>query len=827
MSLRTRLIILFALVMVAVSAAQAGLSIWSAQRATQRLNETLLRNHEGHWNKVVELQVDVMKAEQRSLTRDRGIVKALRKEQFDKVAASAVATYNRLSTTGIIDELVIYGKKGQVAYASKDNARDISGLASLALTQQSVKTGIRATAGAAPIIELSFPLYFRGKLTGIARFGKYLSVPLSDFSKTTGTAALFFTADGKRVGSTDVRLDQLTIETQEKSQQGLTYTATLADKHHVVTVVPMLDFRQRTTGYLVSALDDDVAYREARATEWSSLGITLLMLLAAILLLVRVINRALKPLSTAIQTLKEIGEGDLETQAWQGNWQGEFEVLMAELGNMQQHLLERTNAERDSAAENYRTVKALDSVSNAVMVASEGDEVMYMNPAAIELMQQIESDVRAEYPSFVAGALLGKSIDLFPSHRPNAQHKLSDMSTPWDLELTVGARILRMVASPVIEQNQQRLGTVVEWQDLTSERQTVQEVEQVVSAARAGSLQHRINLENKQGIFLNLSENTNEMVSITSSVLGDMARLFSALADGDLTRGIEKQYQGSFEQLKVDANRTVEKLQNVLTDICHSSEEIRLAAAEIEAGNRDLSSRTEQAAASLQMTSSNVEQMTVAITENNASAEKTNVLAKQTSVIAQKGGETVADAVVAMGDINRSSEEIAKIIAVIDDIAFQINLLALNAAVEAARAGEQGRGFAVVASEVRGLAGRSAKAANEIKALIEDSVSKVHRGTELVNRSGETLNDIVAAIQKLTGLVKDMSDSSAEQSTGMSQVNQAIDLLDQSTQQNAALVEQVSRASSSTSEHAKKLSQVVSFFSLTAIEQNTKIRSMG
>lgn len=763
MSLRTRLMILFATVLLIVSSVQMGLNYWTDQRATMRLHATLLRHHAGHWHNIVALQLDLMRVEHRVLTRDRDILQALAENQPDQVAASTVESYNCLSALEVIDELVIYTKNGQVAYSSANQRRDISGLAKVALEQQVIQSGIRTHATEAPIIELSFPLYHLGHLVGVARFGRYLKMPLQEFSRVTQSLALFFTPDKARVGSTSALLDALEIS-PPKGEGGEAFGAELEGRHYIVTTLPILDFQKKSAGFLISAVDDDTAYREARTTEQISLGIHIGLLIIALLILIKMLKVSLMPLSTAIRTLRSIGEGDLETQAWKGHWQGEFEALMRELGKMQQHLLERNKAQREQVAENHRTVKALDEVSSAVMVAGDDGNIVYMNPAACELMKQLETDVRADYIHFRSDELLGQSIDLFPRHRNNPSAMLDDMTERWQLEFMVAGHMLKMVASPVYEHGRCRLGTVVEWQELTVERKIVEEVEQVVAAARLGSLQHRIDLSGKTGVFLNLSENTNEMVSITSSVMTDTARFFSALADGDLTQGIEWQYEGAFKQLKIDANRTVLQLQSVLTEICTSSKEIQGAATEIETGNRDLAIRT--------------------------------------------------DAVVAMADINHSSREMAKIVSVIDDIAFQISLLALNAAVEAARAGEQGRGFAVVASEVRALAGRSAKAANEIKTLIDDSVFRVRRGTELVNHSGETLNDIVGAIEQLTAWVKDMSESSALQASGMVQLNEAIGLLDESTQKNAAMVKQVSRASRSTAAQADKLGQMVAFFRL-------------
>jgi methyl-accepting chemotaxis protein len=241
---------------------------------------------------------------------------------------------------------------------------------------------------------------------------------------------------------------------------------------------------------------------------------------------------------------------------------------------------------------------------------------------------------------------------------------------------------------------------------------------------------------------------------------------------------------------------------------------VATASAEIAQGNHDLSARTESQASALQQTAASMEQLGVTVRQNADHAKLANQLAQTASLAAVQGGEVVAKVVETMKGINHSSKRIADIISVIDGIAFQTNILALNAAVEAARAGEQGRGFAVVASEVRSLAGRSAEAAKEIKTLIQDSVGRVDQGTRLVDQAGTTMNEVVDSIRRVTDIMGDISAASSEQSLGVSQVGDAVINLDQATQQNAALVEEMAAAASSLRAQAQDLVQTVSFFKL-------------
>ncbi|HKX43413.1 MAG TPA: methyl-accepting chemotaxis protein [Burkholderiaceae bacterium] len=259
-----------------------------------------------------------------------------------------------------------------------------------------------------------------------------------------------------------------------------------------------------------------------------------------------------------------------------------------------------------------------------------------------------------------------------------------------------------------------------------------------------------------------------------------------------------------------------ERLRSMVGGIRSATESIQVAAGEIAAGNQDLSSRTEQAAASLQGTASSMEQLTGTVSQSSQSAAQANRLAATAAGVAGKGGEVVSRVVSTMSDITVASKKIGDIIGVIDGIAFQTNILALNAAVEAARAGEQGRGFAVVASEVRGLAQRSAEAAKEIKALIQATVERVDTGAGLVRNAGATMTEIVASVDSVSQIIGEISGATAEQSSGIGLVNEAVGELDRMTQQNAALVEQSAAAAESLREQANRLVELVSLFKLTA-----------
>ncbi|KRC15037.1 methyl-accepting chemotaxis protein [Acidovorax sp. Root217] len=288
------------------------------------------------------------------------------------------------------------------------------------------------------------------------------------------------------------------------------------------------------------------------------------------------------------------------------------------------------------------------------------------------------------------------------------------------------------------------------------------------------------------------------------------------VAQGDLTVRMATDRTDEIGELLTALNSMVESLHYVVTEVRDSGESIHVASSEVAAGNTDLSARTEHTASSLQQTAASIAQLAQTVAANADSTRQANTLAHSAAQVAKKGGEVVGQVVKTMDEINASSKKIADIVGIIDGIAFQTNILALNAAVEAARAGEQGRGFAVVASEVRNLAGRSANAAKEIKALIATSVDKVSDGARLVVTAGSTMQDIVTSVQQVTTLMSEINAASSEQSSQIGQVSQAVDQLDHMTQQNAALVEEGAAAAQSLKDQANRLAGAMGQFQLTA-----------
>jgi methyl-accepting chemotaxis protein len=351
----------------------------------------------------------------------------------------------------------------------------------------------------------------------------------------------------------------------------------------------------------------------------------------------------------------------------------------------------------------------------------------------------------------------------------------------------------------------------------------VAEIQGIVEAANKGDFSIKLDMNGKAGYTKTLSDLLNQLSDTVDIAFKDTIHVAQALAAGDLTQVVTREYQGSFNDVKQNLNDTVNNLKNLVNEVKVSVDSIGTASKEIASGNTDLSQRTEEQASSLEETAASMEELTSTVKQNSENAKQANQLAHSASSVAEKGGSVVQQVVGTMSSINESSRKIVDIISVIDGIAFQTNILALNAAVEAARAGEQGRGFAVVAAEVRNLAQRSAAAAKEIKTLIDDSVDKVDVGTKLVDEAGKTMEEIVNAVKRVTDIMSEISAASAEQSQGIEQVNQAITQMDEVTQQNAALVEEAAAAAESLEEEAQNLTRSVSVFKIDNSQQAREV----
>lgn len=530
---------------------------------------------------------------------------------------------------------------------------------------------------------------------------------------------------------------------------------------------------------------------------------------------------------------------------------------------------------------------ALDTCTANVMMADKDYTIIYMNESLKNFLQEAESDVKQELPNFNVTNLIGQNIDVFHKSPAHQRGMLDKLSATYKTSILVGGRSFNLVANPILGANNERLGTVVEWQDgiavgmvnAINKSQAVIEFQPdgtIINAnenflsvmgyglneikgkhhsmfadaeykaspayrqfwealnrgeAQTGEFKRFAKAERE--VWINASYNPimdlrgkvvrvvktasdiTDMVAVrTENEMGmnEAVQVLTAISGGDLTQKMVGEYKGTFGDIQEALNATVDRLYDTVLRIIESAQAVNSAAGEIASGSTDLSQRTEEQASSLEETAASMEQITGTVRQNSENAKNANELSGKASKVANNGGKVVDEAVGAMGNIEKSSQKISDIIGVIDEIAFQTNLLALNAAVEAARAGDAGKGFAVVASEVRSLAGRSASASKEIKALIMESSQQVKTGADLVKQAGDTLKDIVESVQQVAVIVSDIASASQEQATGIEEINTAVTQMDEMTQQNAALVEENTAAAQSMVEQAVELERMMSFF---------------
>lgn len=469
---------------------------------------------------------------------------------------------------------------------------------------------------------------------------------------------------------------------------------------------------------------------------------------------------------------------------------------------------------KQANAESLRIIRGLENVQSSVLITNSNLEIIFANDAAKKLFMNAESDIRKQLPNFKASNLIGSNIDTFhknPTYQRNLLTNLHDSITS---KLVLAGRTMQVVAKPVISKNGERIGYVAEWQDRTLEVQVERDIENLVNSVKSGNLSARIHLDDKEGFTKSLSININELTDVIESVFNDINCVIAQMANGDLTNAIHADYQGIYGQCKDNINDALTKISQLIVQLRETAEFVNTSSQEMASGNNDLSNRVERQASSLEQTASSMNQLSATVKNNADNTQNAQKVVQNATLLAEKGGVVVKSAITAMQEINESSNKIAEIIGVIDEIAFQTNLLALNASVEAARAGEQGRGFSVVATEVRNLAQRSANAAAQSSELIQNSVQKVRSGTAFVNETGAALMEIVDSIVKVGDIVGEITTSSHEQSAGIGQVNQNVSQMDEITQQNAALAEEAAASSMAMREQSAKMTQLLNFFNV-------------
>lgn len=494
-----------------------------------------------------------------------------------------------------------------------------------------------------------------------------------------------------------------------------------------------------------------------------------------------------------------------------------------ELGDMGRSL----NDLRGYVYQSNRWQTMVNSMSMPLMVCDKDFNITFANKISLETLKKIEKIL-----PITADKIIGSNIDIFhknPAHQRGLLPALSGGKTH-KAEFKIGEEWMSLQATAIMDEQGNFDGAFVDWMLVTEEKRNQEmialaqeKIQELIAAASDGNLNQRIDAAQFIGFYKELASSMNGLMDTMVNPIDNAIGVLKKLAEGELNQSMTGEYQGSFLQMQEALNTTISRIKEIVTRIKESAESVSSASNEISSGTNDLSQRTEQQASSLEETAASMEEITGTVRANSENARNANLLSSEAREVAERGGQVVGDAVTAMNSIEKSSQKIADIITVIDEIAFQTNLLALNAAVEAARAGEAGKGFAVVASEVRSLAGRSASASKEIKALIMESNQQVKNGSELVNHAGETLKDIVSSVKKVADIISEIASASAEQSTGIDEINSAVSQMDEMTQQNAALVEENNAAAQSLVHQAQELDEMMRFFTLEEVTASKSI----
>lgn len=463
-----------------------------------------------------------------------------------------------------------------------------------------------------------------------------------------------------------------------------------------------------------------------------------------------------------------------------------------------------------------RVRAALDASPTNVMMVDTESRIVFMNKAVTQLFRTHAEQFRKTVRGFDPDLILGQSMGIFHRNPAHQERLVAALTSTHIARVKVGNRSFDLAVSPVHDPKGERIGAMLEWRDRTEELDAQAEVAAFAQAVAQGDFGKRVQAEGKTGFLETIATAMNGIAGAVDEATGELAGVLSAVAQGDLTRSVTGDYQGRLAELKASVNETVGRLAETVTTIQTTTADVNIAAREISGGADDLSRRTEGQAASLEETAATTEQLAASVKATAQGAQNAVKLAEEARGVAAQGQSIVEQAVEAMARIEAQSEKIRQITSVIDTIAFQTNLLALNAAVEAARAGDAGKGFAVVASEVRALAQRSSEAAKDIADLISTSVTEVADGAGLVRSTGQALGQILAASNKVSSTVAEISTATAEQAHGIDEMSQAVAHMDEMTQQNAALAEESAASASALSGHVQQLENLVASFRTSA-----------
>jgi methyl-accepting chemotaxis protein len=556
-------------------------------------------------------------------------------------------------------------------------------------------------------------------------------------------------------------------------------------------------------------VDSHAALATVRDLRRTLIGLTILAIAAVGGLGYLAIERSLtRPLSVMTASIGELARGNRDARVPGADRRDEIGDIARSLGVI-----------RDMGVHAARVQTALDNTTSIVLIADTDGAVFYGNSAARHYFAAVLGDLAAALPLLAATRLEELRIERFFADPAQAKARMSALSETWREKLQIGQYAVELVINPVVNDTGARLGSVVEWTDLTDQVAMQAELQQLVDAAAAGDFSRRVDLTDVTGFKRRIAEGINRWAETAAAAFGEVIGMMSAIASGNLTVRISGAFDGDLLQLKKDANATADKLAEIVGQTVEGVNAIRGATSRLAEGAEDLSSRTEKQVADLAEMAGATRELAVTLQRTAANAKQASDLAAEAQKAAEDGGAIAAAAVDAVTRIEASSSRIGEIVGLIQDIASQTNLLALNAAVEAARAGDAGRGFAVVAAEVRELAQRTAQASKDIRGLVEDSSVQVRAGVDFVTKAGTALSAIVTSTKHAAEIVSQIAAASGEQADDVRNADESVSRMESATQQNARLVEHTTASLAAVDQQIKRLFDLISFFDAEGVRQ--------